>query len=425
MSETILSGFEWFAALFTLNILAIVAISVAGFALLGCIVFMVVNLIRKKPILGKYALNRKLGGLFKILAWTFLGLSMIVFFYGGAVWASAFSLLTLPIAVLIFVYIIDWIMNLVTRKACCESEKSVTKKEIKEKSARVAEKPEKIKEEKKEAKEEKKDDAEKLREAVVKLEKAQLETMAEEKKPERKQEESLKPVASVEKKEAKSAEVAKPVAVKQVTTKPLFEKAEKPTQLKKTMKEVEAQKALATPKVVQGQSTPARAVTSTTTTTTTTTTATSNTKSSVTELRTKKETLRAEYAKLEKKLEQIRDEKLKNLGKSSAQISATGAKSASSISAVSSLKTAMEQAQSQNGDREYRATGFYSDATSFERTGSGYLNKSVGTQKFDEVEVKDALAGLKSAMDELQKQIDDRETKNIVFLSSAGGDSYA
>ncbi|MDR0461909.1 MAG: hypothetical protein LBG88_01075 [Christensenellaceae bacterium] len=54
--------------------------------------------------------------------------------------------------------------------------------------------------------------------------------------------------------------------------------------------------------------------------------------------------------------------------------------------------------------------GYYSTPANFERTGErGYLSKISSSNKFDEDEVKQALLGLRHAIDDLQTQIDNRD----------------
>ena len=90
---------------------------------------------------------------------------------------------------------------------------------------------------------------------------------------------------------------------------------------------------------------------------------------SVLELRREQETLKKQYETLQNKLEQIKSERIN------------------------------EEAR--------RDVGFYSDNSSFEKTGpSEHLSKLPSHNKFDQEEVERALIGLKSAMEGLQKQID-------------------
>jgi hypothetical protein len=72
------------------------------------------------------------------------------------------------------------------------------------------------------------------------------------------------------------------------------------------------------------------------------------------------------------------------------------------------LQNRLEQIKQERVISENRAkVGYYSDAKSYERTGhSQTLGHIPSRNKFDEDEVKSALQGLKTAMEDLQRQID-------------------
>lgn len=74
------------------------------------------------------------------------------------------------------------------------------------------------------------------------------------------------------------------------------------------------------------------------------------------------------------------------------------------------LQNRLEQIKQDREHEERASVGYYTDYNNFNRTGkSENLSRIPSRNKFDEDEVKIALSGLKVAMEDLQRQIDERQ----------------
>jgi len=431
MYNEIMRGLRWFGELFTLNILAIVAIAVVGVVFLTWLIWMMFVKPRTKCCVRKRHQAEAIRRFSLMLGWLYFGVALVafIFMFAGAILTSAIMHLAFPIAVVAAVYLLCFLFQLFcggckcacntvcndcivpVEKASKKSPKEEPKREKDEcvvEKAKVAAKEKKAKEEIKEEKTPQKKE-EKTKAVTARLietsttpkhiqdeREAAAEVEKHEPKPV-KQKEEAKPAPKA--KPAKKEEKAKPA---KVVSKPEKKKPEpKKAKAKSEVVEVEQEPIVWTP------SNEPKVETHTQTTVTATRNVSSTLSSSLgttevragatmttvndkvveansyitrhkttNELKAEHKSLSVEKEAMQKKLDEMRVQKIQSIGTPNA-----GGGSA--------------------------RLGYYSDANSFSKTGSGYLQKVDGS-KYEESEVRTALQNLKATMDDIQRQIDAR-----------------
>ena len=115
MVNTVMNGLGWFAGIFTPLVLMIVGFAVLGIVIFNLPKFMIVNMARKHPIMGNCKTSKIYRHINLILGWTYAALSLFVSLYmGGLYW----SVLALPIVVLVVIHLINWIMSIFCQDEC-------------------------------------------------------------------------------------------------------------------------------------------------------------------------------------------------------------------------------------------------------------------------------------------------------------------
>ena len=354
MYNAIDEGLGWFFGLITHNILAIIAVSVVVVALVLGIVFRK-HLWARRVIIG--------------LGWTFLVFNLLFTYFGS-------GSPILGLIVVLLVHIITWICfwGCACGCGCMRNKKCETSTDVKniikeggEEMPGYSSKVDGI--EWKHADNAVIRDANNESKAVLAQRRATLRSLEEQReKMAKPKARSQKP--KVEKKAPKKAvplkgktKVDESPTLVQDSTKPLFQSV---TVVPGT-KSVETKTTEIVTKQVAGKGTVS--VTSSTT--------------SMTELKAKKESMKVEYARLEKKLEELRGEKLRELGSQTATVA---------NSPDTNLPSYIKPPET---------SPYHGTAQSQQNT----------TQRYDEQEVREALFGLKSAMNTLQRQIDERADK--------------
>jgi len=416
MYNQILRGLRWFGELFTLNILAIVAIAVVGVAFLTWFVWtIIVHTVIKKRSNGCCVRHQNaMVRLFCLaLGWVFFGVSLVafIFMFYGAIFTYAIIHLALPIAVVSVIYLLCFIFQLFCNAKCrclcsgscedCVVEAVDEEKDCvveKAKNAAIAKEAKKKQESQQKSLIASSQESVKIAEENL-ADPEYIEPGAEESKPAKV---AAKPVKA-EKPRPVKMEKVKPVKAEK--TKPVKVEKEKPV---KVDKKLEKKKLVVIPQeeqhpepvvwtpssepkvTVQTETAVTRNVSSSLSSTlaaaqvTSTTTAAGTEKTgsayfarikTTNELKAEHQNLKAEKEAMQKKLDEMRLQKIQSIG-------ATG---------------------SMGGTTR---TGYYSDVSTYSRTGSGYLQK-VGGQ-YEESEVRKALQSLKETMDDIQRQIDAR-----------------